>query len=333
MAAMISSTNLTKKQRIRNFSSPLRDNSTSMDCWSSGNPLLDEFATSQEDLPPCLLRTVTGWRPDTARAIDLQEVLRTSSSSATVDVCPSVNRDRDGFEREPDFSDTVRRVREWHSRLRQMIRPRRKLQRETFYAFVRASIHSPLRAVADLLARQGIEKARLTCVCCAYTHSLVRIDVRFSLTSLDAMQRLLSEEGVPLLPGLSPAAWVAPSVLELARITGVGLSVIAMAFTQPTPQGAFIPTGVTSLPHRRRMRRTASRAAHRLATPIVPSGHVVAPPSDLTGCMKPLSGAASNLPQGRKGAYLYLRHSNPHGWTHRGRHASPFGFPDSRQRP
>ena len=55
MAAMIS-TNLTKKQRIRNFSSPLRDNSTSMDCWSSGNPLLDEFATSQEDLPPCLLR-------------------------------------------------------------------------------------------------------------------------------------------------------------------------------------------------------------------------------------------------------------------------------------
>jgi hypothetical protein len=171
MAAMIS-TNLTKKQRIRNFSSPLRDNSTSMDCWSSGNPLLDEFATSQEDLPPCLLRTVTGWQPDTVRAIDLQEVLRTSSSSATVDVCPSVNRDRDGFEREPDFSDTVRRVREWHSRLRQMIRPRRKLQRETFYAFVRASIHSPLRAVADLLARQGIEKARLTCVCCAYsTHT------------------------------------------------------------------------------------------------------------------------------------------------------------------
>ena len=192
MAAMIS-TNLTKKQRIRNFSSPLRDNSTSMDCWSSGNPLLDEFATSQEDLPPCLLRTVTGWQPDTVRAIDLQEVLRTSSSSATVDVCPSVNRDRDGFEREPDFSDTVRRVREWHSRLRQMIRPRRKLQRETFYAFVRASIHSPLRAVADLLARQGIEKARLTCVCCAYTHSLVRIFVRFSLTSQNAMQRLLPQ--------------------------------------------------------------------------------------------------------------------------------------------
>ena len=76
---------------------------------------------------------------------------------------------------------------------RQMIRPRRKPQRETFYAFVRASIHSPPRAVADLLARQGIEKARLTCVCCASTHSLVRIDVRFSFTSLDAMQRLLPE--------------------------------------------------------------------------------------------------------------------------------------------
>ena len=198
---------------------------------------------NQEDLPPCLLRTVTGWQPNTARAIDLQEVLRTSCISATVDVCPSVNRDRDGFEREPNFSDTVRRVREWHSRLRQMIRPP---QRETFYAFVRASIRSPLRAVADLLARQGIEKARLTCVCCAYRHSLVRIDARFSLTSLDAMQRLLPEEEVPLLPGLSPVAWVAQSVSELARITDIGLSVIAMAFTQPTPQGAFIPTGVRS---------------------------------------------------------------------------------------
>ena len=103
MAAMLS-TNLTNKQRSRNFSSSLRNNSTSMDCWSSGNPLLDKFATSQEDLPPCLLRTrVTGWQPDTARAIDLQEVLRTSSSSATVDVCPSVNQERDGFERVPGF--------------------------------------------------------------------------------------------------------------------------------------------------------------------------------------------------------------------------------------
>ena len=37
--ATIISTNLTKKQRIRNLSSPLRDNLTSMDCWSSDNPL------------------------------------------------------------------------------------------------------------------------------------------------------------------------------------------------------------------------------------------------------------------------------------------------------
>ena len=169
MAAMIS-TNLTKKQRIRNFSSPLRDNSTSMDCWSSGNPLLDEFATSQEDLPPCLLRTVTGWQPDTVRAIDLQEVLRTSSSSATVDVCPSVNRDRDGFEREPDFSDTVRRVREWHSRLRQMIRPRRKLQRETLYAScVR---RSTLRSVPSRTCSRVRESRRLVSpVCVVRTHT------------------------------------------------------------------------------------------------------------------------------------------------------------------
>ena len=136
---------------------------------------------------------------------------------------------------------------------------------------------SPFASTVTLHVHPASECARASgnregsshlCVLCVHT-LIGRMDVRFSLTSLDAMQRLLPEEGVPLLLGLSPSAWVVQSVSELTRITGVRLSVIAMAFTRltrPTPQGAFVPTGVTSLPHRRRMRRTASRAAHRLAT-------------------------------------------------------------------
>ena len=49
-------------------------------------------------------------------AIDLQEAaLRTLSDSPSSSPSATVSRDRDGFEREPDLSRTVRRIREWHS--------------------------------------------------------------------------------------------------------------------------------------------------------------------------------------------------------------------------
>ena len=256
----------------------------------------------------CCLRRAScelpGWRAPQECLLNLADVLRQREMClGPAADAPALDDRIDSFGSQPDVSRTLRTLREWHSRLRQALPPQRKPARETYYAFVRSAIMSPCNAVADLLAQQGVKAARITCVCRTQhvLFRMVRIDVRFSLASMDALQRLLSKEGVPLLPGLAPAVWVATSPLQLAWMTGIKVQDIAGAHAQPTPQGPMRSTGVSTLLHRRRMRRTASRAVRHSEASGSTHGPPTASPPGHMSHSPPNLGAYCSVPQSQQG--------------------------------